>query len=73
MGNGRKVTWVRKAMSFPHKTMIYKGQFFGELHRSLDSTTVMHFRSSKGSKLQEHRKFYDIWLSVPAATEKKGC
>lgn len=53
MGNGGKVTWVRKAMSFHYKTIRHKGQFFGELHRSLDSTTVMHFRSSKSSKLQE--------------------
>lgn len=53
MGNGGKVTWVRKAMSFHYKTIRHKGQFFGELHKSLDSTTVMHFRSSKSSKLRE--------------------
>lgn len=73
MGNGGKVKWVRKATSFHHKTIRHKGQFFGELHRSLDSTTVMHFRSSKDSKLWEYREFYDIWLSVPDVTEKKGC
>ena len=55
MGNGGKVTWVRKATSFYHKTIRHKGQFFGELHRSLDSTTVMHFRFSKDSKLWEYR------------------
>lgn len=57
MGNGRKATWVRKIMSFHDITIKYKGQFFWELHRSLDSTTVIYFRFSKASKLWEYRSF----------------
>lgn len=51
MGNGQKATWVRKIMSFHHKTIKYEGKFFGEPHGSLDSTTVIYFPFSKGSKL----------------------
>lgn len=57
MGNGRKATWVRKIMSFHHVTIKYKGKFSWESHESLDSTTMIYFPFSKGSKLWEHREF----------------
>lgn len=72
MGNGQKATRVRKITSFHHVTVKYEGKFFGEPHGSLHSTTVIYFLLSKGSKLWEYRKFYDIWLSAPAVTEKKA-
>lgn len=72
MGNGRKATRVRKNISFHHITIKHKGKFLWELHRSLDSTTVIYFPFGEGSKLCEYRQFYDIWLSAPAVTGKKG-
>lgn len=73
MGNGRKATWVRKIMSFYHISTKYKGNFSWKVHGSLDSATVIYFSFSENFKLWEYSKFYDIWFSAPAVTEKKGC
>lgn len=55
----------------PHTTK-YKGNFSWKAYGSLDSATVIYFSFSKGFKLWEYSKFYDIWFSAPAVTEKKG-